>query len=120
MIVAVEPAWELAQPLGVGAVGAGVGPLVLQDLDETLGFAVRLRAVGPRVRQPHVCGSGGAVEAAGDGVGLRLVGQDPAHAHATPAEGRERLLEEGGAARATLVGQDGDVGVTAVVVDGDV
>ena len=72
------------------------------------------------MREPHVCGSGGAVEAAGDGVGLRVVGQDPAHAHAAPAEGRERLLEEGGAARATLVGQDGDVGVTAVVVDGDV
>ena len=42
------------------------------------------------------------------------------HAHAAPAEGRERLLQEGGAGRASLVGQGRDVGVAAVVVDGDV
>ena len=57
---------------------------------------------------------------AGDGVGLRVVREHAAHAHATTAERGECLLEEGGAARAALVGQDGDVGVAAVVVDGDV
>ena len=44
------------QPLGVGAVGASVGPLVLQGLDEALGLAVRLRAVGPGVPQCHASG----------------------------------------------------------------
>ena len=55
-----------------------------------------------------------------DGVGLRVVCQHAAHAHATAAERSERLREEGGAAGTALVGQDGDVGVAAVVVDGDV
>lgn len=41
-------------------------------------------------------------------------------AHAAPGERGERLLEEGAAARAALVGQDRDVGVAAVVVDGEV
>ena len=70
--------------------------------------------------QCHASGGGHAAEVAGDGVGLRVVREHAAHAHAAAAERGERLLEEGGAAGAALVGQDGDVGVAAVVVDGDV
>ena len=47
MVVEVEPGWQVRQPLGVGAVGPGVGPLVEQGLDEALGLAVGLRPVGP-------------------------------------------------------------------------
>ena len=67
---------------------------------------------------PQLHASGGdAAEVAGDGVGLGVVREHAPHAHAAAAEGGERLLEDDGAAGAALVGQDGDVGVAAVVVD---
>ena len=110
-IVAVEPARECVQAFGVGAVGAGVGPLVLQGLDEALRLPVGLRVVGPRVEQTHISSVGCGAEAEGHGVGLRVVGEHAAHANPAGAEVGQRALQEGGAARSALVGQ-GQMGVT--------
>jgi hypothetical protein len=46
MVVEVQPLVELAAPLGVGAVGACVGPFVEQGAVEALNLAVGLGSAG--------------------------------------------------------------------------
>ena len=59
-------------------------------------------------------------EDTGDGVVPGVVGEHAAHGDTAGAEVGERALQEGSAGRSALVGQGLDVGIAAVVVDGDV
>ena len=64
--------------------------------------------------QTYVRGGGRVAEAAGDGVGLGVVGEHAAHADPAGAEVVQRALQEGSTAHSALIGQGLDV-VAAVV-----
>src|ERR1700674_4362023 len=80
------------------AVGDAVGPLAQERLDEALGLAVGLRAIGARVPLADGPGATDATEGPRS-IGHRVVSEQPANPHAAPVKPGERATEERGAGR---------------------
>lgn len=114
----IDPWREGQEALVVGLVGPHVGPLVEERAVEALTLAVRLR---PERTGALVAGADIAerrAEGPRDGVVLGVVGHDPLDAHTLAGEPGGRLAQEARAGHPALIGEGGDVGDPAHVVDG--
>src|SRR3954447_13172422 len=119
MVVGPEPAVKGCGAFAAGGVDRAVGPPGQQRADESLGFAVGARAVGPRAEVTD------AERAAGEGVDRRAVGRAVIRQQALDGDAvggieGDRALEEPDRGRGLLVGEDFDVGQPGGVVDADV
>jgi hypothetical protein len=119
VVVVVQPDRQLAAPVGGGAVGHGIGPVLEHGLDEALGLAVGLGRVGPGPQVAQAERLAGLAEEMAAVAGA-VVGHDPAHADAVAGEPDHCPSEEARAAVAGLVVQDLDIGEPGMVVDADV
>lgn len=72
-VIVVQEARKIGGALAGVAVGAGVSPLASDGLDEALGFAVGLRAVGPSEEMAHAQRAAGVSKELG-AVSAALVG----------------------------------------------
>jgi hypothetical protein len=117
VIVEPQPAAERSPALGVGAIGAGVGPLIEQGLVEPLDLASCLRTVraGPLEGNPQA--SGGLGEGDRLGVGLGVVGQDPLDPYPMVGEEAGRLDQKQRRGQGGLIREELAEGDPGAVID---
>src|SRR5262245_16772179 len=118
-IVVVQPAIQGGGALRRAMERRPVGPLAQQRTDETLGFAVRARGIGPcaAMRQaPRPAGGGEDARA----IAGAIVGQHAVHPHAAPAKPGHGPAQKGGHARPVVVGQDFRVRHPRAIIDAHV
>src|SRR5258708_14451629 len=84
-IVVVQPGGQRLGAVARRGIGAAVGPLAQEGLDEALRFAVRARGVGPGAEVAHTSTAAEAGKAIRD-IPPAAIGEDPAHAGALPPE----------------------------------
>src|SRR5579864_1642868 len=101
-IVKGEPAGQGAPASLIAAIEPSVGPFLDQRLDEAFGFAIGLRAVGPRTARLRPDLLQGPSEAAG-AVGAPLIGQYAFDSNAQLGEMRRRGEDKGRRRLVTLV-----------------
>jgi hypothetical protein len=119
VVVPPEVAGKRSASVLARGVGEAVGPLAQECLDQGLGFAVGLGAVGPGETAAEAVAR--ADEPPGTrAIGARIVGEDALDNDALPAIPGERAGEEGRARPAVFAGQDLRIGQARVVVDRDV
>src|SRR5690242_16255392 len=119
MVVGVQPGVKRGAPLGLGLVGAGVGPLVEQGAVEAFCFAVGLGPVGA---DPFVGDAGGGQGLApGEGlVAGPVIGHDPLGGDPGGAEPGAGAVPERHGGVFALIAEDLAVGQAGVVIDGGV
>lgn len=120
MVVVVKPLREGTAALLVGAVEARVGPFREEGLDEPLGFAVGLRAVGSSDLVADPKGLGRSAELSGEAIGHGPVGHHPLNAYPLLPEEGGRGEHEPGSGGTAGIGQDLGEGQAGRIVDGDV
>ena len=118
IVVPHEP-FQLPQAFVVREVLSGIGPLVLQDLDEGFSLAVGLRAVWPGALEADTVICSDLAEGERDVVAA-VVGEDALDAYSQGSEECQRSHQEGGGGGAFLIGEGFNIGVPAMIVDGDV
>ena len=99
-------------------IGADIGPLAEERLDEALRLAVRPRRVWPRGEMPEREGLPGRPKPARD-IAAAVVTHAPANGHGAGGQRRHTAVEKGRAGVAPLVGQDLDIGTPSVVINSD-
>jgi len=102
-----------------GVIGAGIGPLAGNGLDEAFGFAVGLRAIGfgeEMLEAEELAGSGEGFGA----IGGAAIGQDLLDVDAMSGVEGEGLVEGEEDALSAFVWEETSEGEAGVIVDGDV
>ena len=114
----VDPGRESVESLVVRAVEPAVGPLGEEGLDEALGLAVGLWAIGPGATMAGL--DGGERPSVGRArIGPGVVGQDPLDADPVTSEPDRRVEQGPGRALGALVSDVGHVGKAGGIVDED-
>jgi hypothetical protein len=102
-----------------GVIRAGVGPLAGDSLDEALGLAVGLRAIGfgEEVTEAELLAGGGEELGA---IGGAAIGEDALDFDAVSGVAADGLVESREDAGSLFVGQESGEGEAGMIVDGDV
>src|SRR2546423_10282711 len=119
LIVVVQPMRQPSGALPRMAVSAAIRPLAKSGLNESLGFAVGLRAIGARTRATNVVSLASTGEVA-RGEYLAVIGEDTLNSHAESSIVGERLLQEAHGALRALGRPDLGKGDTRMIVNGHV
>src|SRR5438067_6826015 len=117
-VIVMKVAGKKACTLIRGVVGAGIGPLPGDGLDEALSLAVGLRAVrfGKRVFEPQFLA--GCRKEPG-AVGAAAIGEHTLYLDAMLGIEAERLMQSSENAGRFLIGQKAGKGQSAVIINGD-
>ena len=102
-----------------GVIGAGVGPLAGDGLDEAFGFAIGLRSIGPgkeMLEAEFLAGSGEGFGA----IGGAAIGQELLDVDAMSGVKADGLLQSAEDTLSSFVGEQASESEAGVVVDGDV
>src|SRR5712691_2935723 len=118
-VVMVQPAVQGGTARGRAGVGAAIGPLAQQRLDEALRLAVGARRVGPGAEMAELGALAGRGEDVGEVAGA-VVGHKAADPDAVAAKPGQGAPEKPHARDALLIGQDLDVGQPGGIIDGHV
>jgi len=113
-----EPTWEMFCAVGGSVEGGGVSPLAQRGLDKALGFAIGARGIGAGedVLEPELTTS------QGKNIGAEastVVGHDTLKLYSEALVMGGGLTQESRGGDTLLVGEDGGVGQTGVIVNGD-
>lgn len=118
-IVEVDEDRESVEPFLVRSIRSAIGPFAQQGLDDSLGFAIRLRSAGANALVTSTQVLDDRAISAAVGIGKGVVGQDTLDPDAQPGElGRGGLKSTGGRGSRVIRHRDHH-GVTAGVVDHD-
>jgi hypothetical protein len=120
VIVGVDDERKSSQPSWVVRVGALIGPLLQEGLDESLGLAVGLRTVVARASVRGSDGIQGLVERPRSDVALGVAGHYPLDGDPVLRQMGCRAKDEPSRGLTSLIGQHPDVGVAGTIVHGDV
>ena len=118
-IVVVEEERETLSAVVTGVVGAGIGPLAGESLDEAFGLAIGLRTIGTseEMTEAQIFASGGKEFGA---IGGALVSEDSLDGDAVGLIKGERLLESGQDAGDFFIGKEGGKSQAGMIINGDV
>lgn len=118
-IVIVEVEWEAGGAVVAGVVGASVGPLASDGLDEAFGLAIGLWSVGfgEEMLEAELLAGGGKEFGA---VGGAAIGEDLLDVDAMSLVEVEGLVERGQDAGSFLIGKEGGKSDSGMVINGDV
>jgi hypothetical protein len=112
------PAGKMLGAVNGGGEGGSVSPLAQRGLDEALGLAVGPGSIGSGAQMLEAQ----FAASAGEGVATKtrtVVGHDAFEFHAEALIMGHGLLEEGDGGGPLLVGENGGVGQTGMIIDGD-
>src|SRR5262245_52193295 len=118
-VVVVQPTDHSGAAHGRGRVGATIGPLPQERLDEALGLAIGARRVRPSARVPESRALAGCRKDVG-AVARAVVRHEPPDADAMAPKPGEGAPEKAHARDPVLIGQDLDVGQPGGIIDGHV
>src|SRR5262245_65916710 len=116
-VVVVQPTDHSGAAHGRGRVGATIGPLPQERLDEALGLAIGARRVRPSARVPESRALAGCRKDVG-AVARAVVRHEPPDADAMAPKPGEGAPEKAHARDPVLIGQDLDVGQPGGIIDG--
>ena len=118
-VVVVQPTDHSGAAHGRGRVGATIGPLPQERLDEALGLAIGARRVRPGARVPEPRALAGRRKDVG-AVARAVVCHEPPDTDAMAPKPGEGAPEKAHARDPVLIGQDLDVGQAGGIIDGHV
>jgi len=118
-IIVMEVERETKSAVMAGVIGAGVGPLTGEGLDEAFGLAVGLGAIGSgeEMLEAELVAGGGKEFGA---IGRTAIGEDGLDGDAMGPIKGEGLLERGEDAGDFFVGKEGGKSQAGMIIDGDV
>src|SRR5512132_4612223 len=114
-IVVVQPSEQRLGAVARSGIGAAVGPLAQQGLDEALGLAIGARSVRARPAVMHASAAAEAGKAIRD-ISRAVIRHHPADADAVPPEPRPSAPQELRRRGPALIRQHFDVGQTGGIV----
>src|SRR5258705_712824 len=116
-IIVMEVEWETKSAVIAGIIGAGVGPLTGEGLDEAFGLAVGLGAIGSseEMLEAELVAGGGKEFGA---IGRTAIGEDGLDGDAMGLIKGEGLLEGGEDAGDFFVGEGGGKSEAGMVLQG--
>jgi hypothetical protein len=117
-VIVMKVVWKEGGPVVAGVVGAGEGPLAGDGLDEALGLAVGLRAIGFGEEMADAQLLAGSGEEFG-AVSRAAVGEHPPDLDAVLLVKGDRLLKRREHVGDLFIRGKGSKGEAAVIVDGD-
>ncbi len=118
-VIVMEVEGEEGSAVVTGVVGASVGPLASDGLDEAFGLAIGLRAIGASEAMLEAELVTGLSEEFGT-VGRAAVGEDALDLDAVSLVEGDGLMESGQNAGSFFIWENGGESQAGVVVDGDV
>jgi hypothetical protein len=118
-IVSIEVVREAIGSLDGGGIGASVGPLSKQGLDEAFGFSVGSRSIGLSAQVSELKGLANVSEAVRD-VARAVIRHDGLDPNALALEPGHAASKEGNRRGGSLIGEHLGVSQTRGVIDGDV
>ena len=117
-VVAMKPAREMVGAVSGRVEGGGISPLAQGGLDKAFGLAIGARGIGSGKNVLEAELATGQGKNIGTKTGA-IIGHDTLKFDAEAPIMGGGLAQEGGSGDALLVGEDGGVGQTGMVVDGD-
>jgi hypothetical protein len=119
IVIVEEEVWKVSGAMVTGAIGTSIGPFAGEGLDEALGLAIGLRAIGLGEEMREAEGAAGAGEVF-RAIGGSAIGEQRADFDAVSGVELEGLLESEDDAGDALIWEQAGEGQAGVIIDGDV